>query len=178
MIFLILFQLIWKPFNKSLLGNTKRCMPSLDMISLQDLSFQKLFPVFRIALRIRIFTILKHIMLHNVAIGIVYEPKKTYLPSLFIPGKNEEDFRHRYELSLDLLTSLELQCSSQQSVMRLRESQSYRTFQNSFSLDNYFKLASHKLITQLGLDHMDLWNVSPDIRKFCYEYLKNVILWS
>jgi len=74
---------------------------------------------------------------------------QTYLPSLFIPGKNEEDFRHRYELSLDLLTSLELQCSSQQSVMRLRESQSYRTFQNSFSLDNYFKLASHKLITQL-----------------------------
>merc|ERR1711953_892243 len=47
------------------------------------------------------------------------------------------------------LPSLELQCSSQQSVMRLRESQSYRTFQNSFLLDNYFKLASHKLITQL-----------------------------
>ena len=137
------------------------------MISLQDLSFQKLFPVFRIALRIiKIFTILKHIMLHNVAIGIVYEPKKTYLPSLFIPGKNEEDFRHRYELSLDLLTSLELQCSSQQSVMRLRESQSYRTFQNSFSLDNYFKLASHKLITQLGLDHINPPIILPDIRNF------------
>ena len=85
---------------------------------------------------------------------------------MFIPGKNEEDFRHRYELSLDLLTSLELQCSSQQSVMRLRESQSYRTFQNSFSLDNYFKLASHKLITQLGLDHINPPIILPDIRNF------------
>ena len=52
--------------------------------------------------------------------------------------------------------------------MRLRESQSYRTFQNSFSLDNYFKLASNKLITQLGLDHnyLDHRAIMPNIDEF------------
>ena len=80
--------------------------------------------------------------------------QKTYLPGLFIPGKNEEDFRRRYELSLNMLSELELQCSSQQSVLALRNSQSYTTFQNSFSLENYFSLASQRLITELGLEHI------------------------
>ena len=43
-----------------------------------------------------------------------------HLPGLFIPGKDCDDFRKRYELTLDFLTQLENQCSSQQSVQRLR----------------------------------------------------------
>ena len=45
---------------------------------------------------------------------------QTHLPGLFIPGADCGDFRKRYELALDFLTQLEHQCSSQQSVQRLR----------------------------------------------------------
>lgn len=43
-----------------------------------------------------------------------------HLPGLFIPGIDCDDFRKRYELTLDFLTQLENQCLSQQSVQRLR----------------------------------------------------------
>ena len=43
-----------------------------------------------------------------------------HLPGLFIPGMDCQDFRKRFELTLDFLTQLENQCTSQQSVERLR----------------------------------------------------------
>lgn len=46
-----------------------------------------------------------------------------HLPGLFIPGSSCSEFRKRYELTLDFLTQLEQQCSSQASVQRLRNTQ-------------------------------------------------------
>lgn len=72
-----------------------------------------------------------------------------YLPSLFIPSDNVQDFRERYILSMDFLNQLEHQCSSQSSVLRLRSEQSYSTFHSSFSLESFFSIVSKEIIEQV-----------------------------